>query len=67
MATGVMLGAIINANIFGELAVIMSSMGQVEKQFQSVMASMNTVMIELKLPDDLAHQVRQSIVRNQPS
>ena len=67
MATGVMLGAIINANIFGELAVIMSSMGQVEKQFQPVMASMNTVMIELKLPDDLAHQVRQSIVRNQPS
>ena len=32
-STGVMLGAIINANIFGELAVIMSSMGQVEKNF----------------------------------
>ena len=49
-----MLGAIINANIFGELVVIVASMGRVEKQFQSKFASMNTVLINLKLHEDTA-------------
>ena len=30
---GVLLGAIINANIFGELSVIYQSVGREEKQF----------------------------------
>ena len=32
-AFGVFVGSIINANIFGELAVILSGMGRVEKAF----------------------------------
>ena len=32
-AVGIFLGAIINANIFGELVVIMESMGKDEKMF----------------------------------
>jgi len=32
-AAGIFLGAIINANIFGELAVILASMGKDEKSF----------------------------------
>lgn len=51
---GVMFGAIINANIFGELVVIVESMGRAEKQFQSKFASMNTVMITLNLKEDTA-------------
>jgi hypothetical protein len=32
-AFGTMIGAIINANIFGELAVILASIGKDEKEF----------------------------------
>ena len=44
-----MLGAIINATIFGELVVIVESMGRAEKNFKSKFSSMNTVMITLSL------------------
>lgn len=44
-ACGLFFGAIINANIFGELAVIMASIGHHEKEFQKKYASANTVMI----------------------
>ena len=47
------MGAIINANIFGELAVILGSIGKPEKEFQSKLASMNTAMINLNLPEDI--------------
>lgn len=48
---GIFFGAIINANIFGELAVIMGSMGKVEKDFQVKLAQTNSVMITLQLPE----------------
>jgi hypothetical protein len=47
---GLFLGAVINANIFGELAVILASIGKEEKKFQCLFASFKTVMINLKLP-----------------
>jgi hypothetical protein len=43
------LGAVINANIFGELSVIMYGMGKSEKVFQNITASLNTAMINLDL------------------
>ena len=49
-AVGVFVGSIINANIFGELAVILSGMGRDEKAFQSKLAAINTAMINLDLP-----------------
>jgi hypothetical protein len=49
----VFLGAIINANIFGELAVIMASMGNVEKQFQQKLTTTNSTLINLDLPQTL--------------
>ena len=52
-AIGVFMGAIINANIFGELVVIMESMGKDEKQFDSKLSVIKTSMINLKLPEDL--------------
>jgi len=44
------MGAIINANIFGELALIISELDKGEKMFQSKLAKINTAMINLKLP-----------------
>ena len=49
------MGAIINANIFGELAVILNGIGKHEKLFESKMASINTAMINLNLPKDVSH------------
>ena len=62
-----MLGAIINANIFGELVVIVESMGRAEKNFQSKFSSMNTVMITLSLQPNVAQSIRNEVVRNAPS
>lgn len=47
------MGAIINANIFGELALIFSELDKTEKQFQSKLAKINTSMINLKLPFEM--------------
>lgn len=52
------MGAIINANIFGELSVILAGMGKDEKRFQSLYASANTVMIDLKLKEKTAQKIR---------
>ena len=53
-AIGTMLGAIINANIFSELVVIVESMGRAEKKFQSKFSSINTALINLNLDRVLA-------------
>ena len=50
LSIGLFIGCIINGYIFGELALIFSSLGKSEKAFQSLMASVNTAMIHLKLP-----------------
>jgi len=47
---GVFMGGVINANIFGELTVILAEMTTKEKSFQSKLASINTAMINLDLP-----------------
>ena len=49
-ATGAMMGAVINANIFGELSMMIGSIGKREKELQSAFDAINSVMIELKLP-----------------
>jgi hypothetical protein len=63
-AFGLFFGAIINANIFGELAVIMASIGHTEKKFQKKYASANTVMISLKLPEKTRQIIRDEMIRN---
>jgi len=47
---GLFCGAIINANIFGELALIFSELDKHEKEFQLKIVHMNTAMINLELP-----------------
>lgn len=49
-AMGIFFGAVINANIFGELSLIFMSLNQNEKAFQLKLAHINTAMIHLHLP-----------------
>ena len=66
-AVGIFMGAIINANIFGELALIFSSLNKQHRAFQSKFAKINTAMINLKLKFDLQQEVRHQIMKNSPS
>jgi hypothetical protein len=50
---GLFMGAVINANIFGELQVILNSIGIEEKEFQNYYTSNNSVMIHLNLPEEI--------------
>ena len=52
------MGAIINANIFGELTLIFQSLNQTEKDFQLKIANVNTAMINLNLKFNLQKDVR---------
>lgn len=47
------MGAIINANIFGELAVIASNLNMKAALFQQKIDIVNTAMKNLKLPEVL--------------
>ena len=49
-AIGLFVGGLINANIFGELAMIFSELDKNAKLFQGKIAMVNTAMINLKLP-----------------
>ena len=61
------LGAIINANIFGELSLIFSELDKSTKAFQLKLALMNTAMIDLKLPFKIQQNVRHELFRAAPS
>ena len=67
IAIGVLLGAIINANIFGELSMIYHSLGREEKLFQEQFTSIKTTMKNLKLPEKVNRRVRDYTIINQPS
>jgi hypothetical protein len=53
----VMLGAIINANIFGQLAVILSSINRKASNFQEKFDITTTTMKNLNLPEKLQTKV----------
>jgi hypothetical protein len=53
----VTLGAIINANIFGELAVILATMNRNAALFQAKLDIANAAMKNLSLPEKLQVQV----------
>ena len=66
-SSGLFIGGIINANIFGELSVILSCLDKYNKIFQSKMALTNTSMIDLKLSQHIKQEVRHTMYRNQPT
>lgn len=47
---GVFMAAIINANIFGELQILLNSIGSDDQAFDLKKALMDTAMIHLNLP-----------------
>lgn len=57
LATMITCGAIINANIFGELAVILSNLNRKSSLFQAKLDTANTAMKTLNLPEKLQVKV----------
>lgn len=64
---GIFLGAIINANIFGELAVLVAQLNLRTTEFQQKLTRINTTLSNLKLTKDLEDRVRDFIITNQSS
>eukprot|EP00354_Favella_ehrenbergii_P000459 CAMPEP_0170473012 /NCGR_PEP_ID=MMETSP0123-20130129/14967_1 /TAXON_ID=182087 /ORGANISM="Favella ehrenbergii, Strain Fehren 1" /LENGTH=207 /DNA_ID=CAMNT_0010741705 /DNA_START=1038 /DNA_END=1661 /DNA_ORIENTATION=- len=64
---GLFLGAIINANIFGELAVLVSQLNAKNTEFQVKLTKINTTIKHLKLPRPLEERIRDYIITNQNS
>ena len=58
------MGAIINANIFGELALILSGINKSDKINQSKVARMNTAMINIDLPILIRQRIRDELMKN---
>lgn len=50
-------GALINANLFGELVELAQTLNQQSKDFEEKLDSINTAMQNLKLSDDLQQKV----------
>ena len=61
---GIFLGAIINANIFGELAVLITSLQTKDNDYQQKMTQVNTTIANLKLPLDLTDRIRDFVIAN---
>jgi len=59
------MGAIINANIFGELAVLITSVSSKNNDFQQKMTQVNTTISNLRLNNDLAGRIRDFVNANQ--
>lgn len=49
----VLFGAIINANIFGELAVLLAAMNRKQTKFAEQIDTANTAMANLNLPNEI--------------
>ena len=47
---GVFMAAYINANIFGELTMLMEALGQEQAEFDLLKSQIDTIMIKLNLP-----------------
>ena len=57
-STGVFMASYINANIFGKLQLLLSSIGTDDQSFDLKKAQMDTTLIDLKLPMHLKLKVR---------
>jgi hypothetical protein len=56
------IAAIINANIFGNMAVLLAGLGRKSAQFQENLDTANTAMKNMKLPEDLQLKVISFII-----
>ena len=58
---GVFMAAYINANIFGELNMLLETIGIESQRFDLKKSQMDTAMINLKLPAHIKQQVRSQL------
>lgn len=61
----VMIGAILNANLFGQLAVILSAMNRKASLFQEKFDITTTTMKNLNLPEDLQTKIMEFLTYTQ--
>ena len=61
----ILVGAIVNANIFGNLAVLIQAMNLKQTQFQEKIDTANTAMKNMKLPDPTQKLVQTYIINTQ--
>jgi hypothetical protein len=60
-----LFSTIINALIFGEMAVLVEAISRKENEFQEKIDTSNTAMKNLNHPDDLQDEVRESLLFTQ--
>lgn len=58
---GVFMAAYINANIFGELQMLLASIGIESQQFDLKKSQIDTAMINLNLPSHLKQKARTQL------
>lgn len=63
-AIGLFLGAIINANLFGESAVLLSQLNARSNDFQIKLTKINTTIKHLQLPRPLEDKILDYIITN---
>jgi hypothetical protein len=64
---GLFMGAIINANLFGELAVLVSQLSVKSQKYLNKMNKINTSIMNLNLPKSLEDGIRDFVITNQSS
>ena len=57
------VGAIVNAHIFGSLAVLISQMNEKGAKFQEKLDTAKTAMKNLKIPQDTQNKVIQYLLK----
>jgi len=63
--TTLLICAIINANIFGNLAVLVSALNRKSTKFQEKLDTVNTAMKNMKLPEETQKKVQNYIMSTQ--
>ena len=61
----ILLGALISANIFGEMAVLVQMIKRKSQSFQEQIDSANTAMKNIRLPQKLSAEIRDYLVFTQ--
>ena len=60
--TCIVIGAIINANIFGNMAVLLQGINRKAARFQEKLDTANTAMKNMKIPENLQRRVQNYIM-----
>ncbi len=65
VGSSMVAGAVINANIFGEMAVLVQMISRKSSRFQEQIDSSNTAMKNIRLTQDLQSNIRDYLIFTQ--